>query len=723
MKHLFLRLICLLLALCAAFPAALAEGDGPTLARGDYLQELFVRDDVLHAVTGQGYVYAQTDSGWEQRGQLPGDVRGIDLSNGDVWMLVRWDDMNDDRAGYRIKRAAFQPDGTLGEAEVCCDIAWDVLAEEWPSCYGFALEDGAAYVLMADAMDYRTRVLYRVDLGSGAGTKILSGPLSELRHYQDDLLLSRRFSWDDYVNGGQPQIVTIDPETGSMEVVGLMTGYADGALAYDPGTDGIYFSNSSMVYRAAGAAPEVVGYTIPSGMEHEGRPAAVLRDRYYVLEGSLLSAAIAPDQLPARTLRVAHEYDLESVVHDFAVLHPEIAIQYVDNLPSAPEELVLHMQSSAAADVYSYSVDSGFATMRDKKYMVDLSGDEALMAVVSRMDQRLIAPLYLDGRLCAVPYSLNLVTDGWYPGAFEKAGVPTELVPSSVEELLEFSVIWHDDYFEDNEDMQFYEYTPGLRNDLIMRIVSMQVLACQEAGETPSLNTLEVRALLTRVEEIGPIMEEIAPPLNDYVYSSDMANSALFTWDAQPMPHRWFMENAPQPMPLSLTTGKTPHLMASMNVLAVNPYSANADIAMELLAYIAQHLPEEQQIALMPDQNEPIAMYNEEDIARQQESIAQLTRQLEEAPEEEKAEAQWQFNMAKDSLDFMEQHHWVYTAEDIAYYREAIEPYVVYPLSAAFGAGGEQISSLTVRYMDGQLSLDEFIREFDRIIWMIENEQ
>ena len=723
MKHLLPCLLCLVLALCAVLPAALAEGDGLTLERGDYLQELFVCDDVLHAVTGHGWIYAQADSGWEQRGQLPGDLQGIDLSNGDVWTLVRWDDLNEDRAGHRIERAAFRADGTLGESEVCCDIAWDVRAEEWPSCYGFAIEDGAAYVLMEDAMDYRTHALYRVDLSSGAGTKILSGPLNELRHYQDDLLLSRCFSWDDYMNDGQPQIVTIDPATGAMEVIGLMTGYADGALAYDPGTDNVYFSNSSMVYRAAGTTPEAVGYTIPSGMEHEGRPAAVIRGRYYVLEGSLLSAAIDPDQMPGRTLRVAHEYDLENAVHDFAVLHPEIAIQYVDNLPHAPEELVLHMQSSAAADVYSHSVTSSFVTLRDKKYMTDLSDNEALAAAVGQMDQRLIAPLYLDGKLCAVPYNLSLITDGWYPGAFEKAGVPAELVPSSVEELLEFIVTWYDDYFEDNEGMQFYEYALGLRNDLIMRIVSMQALRCQETGETLSLNTPEVRALLKRVEEIGPILEEVAPPLNDYVYGGDMADNALFTWDAQPAPHRWFMENAPQPMPLSLTTGTDPYLMASMDVLAVNPYSTNADIAMELLAYIAQHLPEEQQIALMPDRNDPLAMYDEEDIARQQENIAQLTQQLEEAPEEEKAEAKWRLNMAKDSLEFMEQHRWVYTVEDIAYYREAIEPYVVYPLSAAFGAGSEQISSLSVRYMDGQISLDEFIREFDRIVWMIEHEQ
>lgn len=726
MKHTASRLITIMLIFYLLLPAALAEGgdDGreilPELPRS--LIGLLAQEDVLYAVSWSGDAYRQEDGGWTLLGMLDGDAQQVDLSDGAIWMLERWEDTTEERSGYRISKAAVQNGGMLGETQICCDIVWDVNADDWPRCQGFVAEGGEAYVLMEDAMNYGTQNLYRVNLSTGVATKLLSGPLSELRRYKDDLFIARRFSWEEYygADGSEqpPQIVTIDPNTGAVETIGLMTGYADGALAYAPETGEVYFSNSSYVYRAAGNAPERVGYLIPSGMEHEGLPAVVWQGRYYVHEvNGLISSSVDPAQLPERTLRVAHVYEVEKIIHDFARLHPEIAVEYVEWVPSGADELTRHMQSSAAADVYSCMIDKDFVNLRDKKYMVDLSSSAVLTETVARMDERLTAALYLDGKLCALPCAIGVSVDGYYPGAWEKAGVPLELVPSTYGELLDFIVTWYNDYLADNKGMQFSEMSYDLRSELVFTVCLKQILRCQADGKAPTLDDPTVRALLTRLEEIAPIIEEVAPVDGWYEWSED---NALFTEDANPLPRTWRWGNPPQPMILGLDNETEPVILANMGVLTVNPYSENADIAIELLAYIAQHLPDTLKIALMPDENDPIPYYSEEDLAYWRAQAAETERLLEEAPEEDRAELQATLQWERELLASAEEDPWAYTPEDIAFYRENIEPYLVCGLSQVFGT--DQVNGIMIRYLDGQLSLDDYIREFDRIVWMIQME-
>ena len=725
MKHTISRLISLLLTLCLLTPAAIAEGENSEAAilpeLSCSLTGLFVRDNAPYAVSWSGDVYRQEESGWVLMGVMEGNTQRVDLSDGAVWMLERWEDETDERSGYRISMAVMQ-EGTLGETQLCCDIVWDVNADEWARCQGFVVEGSEAYVLMEDAANYGTQNLYRVNLNSGVAAKLLSGPLTEMQRYKDGLFIARRFSWDEYygADGSEtpPQIVTIDLNTGAVETVGMMTGYADGALTYDAETDEIYFSNSSYVYRAAGSTPERVGYLIPSGMEHEGLLAMVWQGRYYVHEVSgLISGSIDPMQFPERVLRVAHVYEVEELIHAFALEHPDIAIEYVERVPGSADELTRHMQSSAAADVYSCMVDTDFVNLRDKKYMVDLSSSGVLTETVARMDERLTAPLYLDGRLCALPCALGVSVDGFYPGAWEKAGVPLELVPCTYEEMLAFIETWYDDYFEDNRGMELFEMSYDLRSELVGMICILQMLRCQKEGISPTLDDPTVRALLTRLEEIAPMIAEVAPVDEWYDWSED---NALFTAGLDPLPHTWRWSNPPQPMILSLDDETDPVIMAYMGVLTVNPYSGNADIAVELLEYIAQHLPDTLKIALMPEENEPIPYYSEKSIAAWREQVAETERLLADAPEEERAELQAALQWQRELIASAEEDPWAYSPEDIAFYRENIEPYLVYGLSPVFAT--DQVNTILSRYLDGQLSLDDCIREFDRVVWMIQME-
>lgn len=716
MKRCLRRLISLVLMLCLLAPAALAEGLPVLDELEESVRTLFAHGGALHAVTWDNTVYRQDEQGWARLRGITAETQFVDATDDAVWMLTRQEETPEDRACYRIERAVFAPDGSLGDAEPCCTVAWDLDADNWPQCYGFIVEGDIAYVLMEDPFDWELRTLYRVDLESGSGTKLLSERISELRRYKDGLLLARHFNWEEYDRPDgthyPPQVVTIDPSAGTMTTVGLMTGFADGGLAYDAQSDQIYFRDSSRVYRVNGDAPEALGGLIPGEVNFDSPP-AIFEGRYYIedYEG-IISASVDPSAQPERTLRIAHVMDVEDYVRAFARLHPEIIVEFVDDFPVEAEAITRHMQSSAAADLYTFDMSADYVNMRDKKYLLDLSGSELLMDTVNRMDSRLTAEIQVDGRLYAIPYTLNSEALGWYPDAMEQMGLSE---PETYGELLDCVAAWLES--EENEDVRLFEYSMDMRRDLFQLIYMARILSCQAAGETPTFDTPVMRALLERLETLTPALDAVEP-IYDWSGGEDVA---LFARGVNLLPRNYALSgNSPKPLPLRFDDENTPTIRASMSVLIVNPYSENADIAIELLEYVAQHMPVALQTSLMPDMNDPIeAERYQENLAYLRETLADWEEQLVDASEEDRDILKEQIQDLRMDIAYEEQHRWTYTAEELAFYREFIEPNLTYRLSPVFTGGWEQTDNICSRYLDGQLSLDEFIREFDRVVWMM----
>ena len=728
MKRSLIQLMSLVLVLCLLLPTALAETtaslsietEAPTSVR-----LLFVKEDALYTVTWSNQLYRQVEGGWAVQGDIADEFQYADVAGNEVWLLMRQEETDDERSGFRIDRATFQADGTFGGSDPCCVINWEVNADEWPQCKGMVVEGDVAYILMEDTANWGTQVLYQVDMVSGMGKKLLEGPFEELRRYKDGQLLTRRFDWGEYDQPDgtilPPQIVTIDPASGSIATIGLMSSFVDGGVIYDPETDDIYFRGASRVYRVAGDTPEAVGYLIPGEVDSNSAPVAVYQGMYYSVDyDGLISSSIDPAKLPERTLRVAYEMSLEDIIRGFAKQHPEIAVECLDEYPVEAEAITRHMQSDAAADVYNLSMSAGFVTLRDKKYLADLSGSEVLVDAVGQMDEHLIAELYLNGRLCAVPYRFEVASMlSWYPAAMEKAGLSAEMLPTSYEELLDFIVAWHDDYAEANAGMKIFEYSEDLRRDLFRMIYRSRVLGCQAAGETPTFNTPGVRALLIRLEEITPILTELSKA-NDW--DDWVENNALFSRGMY-RPLRDYITDDNEPLILGMA-GNAPVIGADMGVLAVNPYSQNADIAVMLLEYVVEQLRMTTRTYLTPDQNDPIeVMMYDRSVAYMQSRVDELEQRLANVIEEERdillEELQW----ARDDLSTTVANRWATTAEEIAFYRENIAPCLTFALSPIFSSGSGQVSGLINRYLDGQATMEEFIQEFDRVVWMMEMEQ
>ena len=724
MKRTLLRLISLLLMLCLFTPSSLAASaeDAPMVVQDINIRFLFVLDGEICAITYGDTMFQQSGDGWLVRGGLNDGIWGVDLAGEALWLLCRKE--GNANAWYEISRAVLDDQGNLTGTEAPLEVVWDLDAENWPSIYGFVVEDDAAYIL-ASNKSWSAQDLYRVDLSSGKGTIIFSDPLDAMTRYKDGQLLLKRFDWDlcdDNGNTLPPEILAFDPASGEAVSIGFMGSHDNGGMLYDPETDGVYFSDESYVYRAAGDTPQTVGY-LAMGGSSSGK--AVMREGRYILDGyrGMVSATVDPSLLPQRTLRVNRNYLIDDQVLAFAMLHPEIAIESTDRPYSNLEEFSRVMQSDNAPDVFTQELNRDFITLRDRKYLIDLSASEILTDVVGRMASNITRDVLTGGQLFALPYGCDILIHGYYPNLLEELGLTVDDLPTSYEGLMAFIERWREEFFEDNEDMDLFEYCYNLRSFLFNELVDTQLRACQADGVL-TLDTPAFRHLLARLEEITPIIDEVAPLRDDEDFYDRLA---LFTdmYTALIREYPFDERYGTLPLPLALDEQSDPVIGAYLSMLVINPYSQNADIAMELMEYIAEHLPITQRVTMMPEENGPIELANyDAELQRMRQQIALLETRLADITDGSGADLQDELQYLQYQLKDYEDNRWAMTTEEILWYRENIAPYLTFTtVSVSSSNTSEQLYKLRQRYLDGQASADEFIQRFEEIVWMMQQEQ
>lgn len=732
MKHAIARWLSALLILCLLCPAALAEDaqTEPEIIQTftNSVRYLFVQDDVLYAQTFFGQIYRQVEGGWQLVASYPADldVQNICTEGDKIWLLVYREGTSKSDACYQIVQGSL--DGREIGEPMTLDL--DIDDQGWIYMYGMVVDGDAAYVLAEHPEDRSRTRLYRVDMTNGHAEKITEEPLTELTSYKDGLLLARRHTWEETDENGDelpPQIVSIDPATGALTRIALMIDWRTAALTYDAAADAIYFCDSSHVYKAAGDTPEIVGYLLPSNMSRQNSSAIVHQGRYYVEDYSEVSSAPVDASLkPTHILRIEPFYELDDILREYAKLHPDVAIEYVDNHWSDLDDFTRLMQSDNAPALISLNMNNSFAILRDKKYLVDLSASGMLMDTVSAMYPHLTSELLMDGQLYGLPISLEVSCPGYFTGALEKAGLSEELMPSTYGELLDFIVTWHDDYFEENEGMEIVEYADDLRTSIFLWIYQAQQLACQNAGIPLTYNTPTIRSLLKRLDEITPIIDVVAPKMDDMDDYEFITNNALITeYDCYPLPRQFRLDTNTdaKPLILSLDEQTDPAIAAYMTVMAVNPYCGETDAAMELMEYVAKNLSQVFRTTMMPDCNDPIEVGDYERILEHwRRDAAALEKRVAEEPDD--IDLAEQLDRYREVIADMEENgRWAMTTEEILWYREHIAPYLTLLTSKYSSSNASrQMFNIQLRYRDGQINADDFIREIESIVFIIQGE-
>ena len=760
MKNRLLRLLSLFLVLSLSLSCALAEEpsaeDGSNILETlpEYPENLFTIGDTLFAYCWNS-LYRTVDGGWQRidiYDRELGSFSATAATEEGIYLLAqRQETYNEATDSWELPEGgrftiSFLPvdeTGAVGELRLLCDVAWDVNEDNWPQFYGMQITGGAACILLHDEdANWDLNSLYRVDLATGKGTRVLQDYITELAAYKDGLLLSRRFNWEEAYDNKTgryvklPEIVSIDPAAGEVRALADLNDNNCAALVYDPEKDMVYFAGTSFVYRydSAFTAAQTVGYLIGNSTSRSNSAATLYDDRYCISEwqedSHIALATLDPALLPTRTLRLADAWVVDDILRDYAKAHPEIAIEYVDSPNWTAEDFRSHMQSPQAADIYSLSLPySPYAPLLKYGLLADLSSSETLMSAAGRMYPHLTDAYLQDGKLYGLPVYISADTMGYYPDALEKVGLTVDDLPTTYDEMMDFLTDWYYDYYDDYEEMQIFEWSQDIHSVLFNMIFNDQVLHCESLGEAVSFRTPTIQKLLARLD--SPEMKMICDALSLETDSSgglivigSYENNALFSSYADVMPANYQMWMAPEPLLIRLDEDTDPVVQASVTLLTINRASSNQDLALDVLEYVAEHLPQHIQTALMPDVNDPIqTSYYEETLATYRDARAQLEKQLADVSDAERADYEEMLAWYDERILMLEtEERWVFTAEDIAFYRESIAPYLVVSPSSIFTGDDNPAATALQLYLDGARDADWLISEIDRVVRMMQLE-
>ena len=692
MKRLILLICCLLFAL-------------PIAASADVLPstpDSFVSmGDVLYALSDD-QVYLMRNAEWAPL-MMDAPDRLYLMAGGDdsLWFVGS----DPDEHGYALYR--LQEDGL----NKVCNIQWTLDQEDGVEFRGLVILGDSAYILAYDDSieSWDEAALYRVALADGQSHKVAQAMLSEIVPYKNGKLLT--IDWSEIA------LTSIDVQTGTFTQLTWLPSATCYGVVYDADHDEVYYHGPSGAYRfdSQFSSPEQVGYLLPSPGFTDSTAAALHNSRYYAADSvgsdQVISCPIDPALLPARTLRVLAFSD--GMLRSFAKAHPEIALVYAEDGVADAESYLRHSQSEEKADVYEMRMDSGFFNaLRDKGYLLDLSSEASLSATIAQMYPQLTNAINTDDGLWALPTTLSVEdTMGYNLDALAELGLSESEMPRTYADLMTFITRWQTELADEYPDMALIDEPWNLYTELFDSMITARMLYCEREGLQITFDTPTLRALLEQLESIRPYLNE----LEDSWAMTDEGTSILVRYH-HPLLSQYGASRDTKPLVLALDEETSPVLPATMNVMVINRASENTDIATELLTYVMERSTADFLTNTMPGVNNPIETYRyAQKLEAAQANVTAMEDALAKADPADRAELESSLKTAIIALQEVERNRWSVTADDIIEYRENVAPYLVVSTSSSTSMMTSETRTLRQRFIDGQLSPQQFLKELDRI--------
>ncbi len=637
--------------------------------------------------------------------ELMSDGTALYALDGEMKGLWRFDEA----ANIFIKEAAFEP----GEA---------LLGYESGNSFysNFLMDGGNVYYIVQDAMTTDSSLI-RLDIKSGKAERLKTGIYMAVPYYPGKLIVA---------NGphGWPNSVSVlDLDTGSL--INKMDISNDlRRIYYETGSDTLYMVRTGAIYTSVAfgepklAARIPVISPLPGGTHLNGGYAAL------AYENGIRVYTCDPAAVTGETLAFVGQ-TFELPVEDYSVLNPGVTFAFSDFYPSNTAELVTHMMSGdGAADIYALNIGNcDLDAMYEKGYFAGLEGSQTIVETISAMYPFVKNQLMRDGKVIAVPFYNNFFTHLYNPKAFEEVGLPIESIPVTYEELLDFITLWGAEYREKYSTMSLFGRDVDVK--LYKRIVAQTILedrmyACIRSGQPVTYDTVEMRALLAKLMAADFSVVDALASDASYVEYEDIDHSPrqlfciLGHTGAQTNYSDFF-----KCMPLRLNENESPVVVSDMQVLLVNPYSRHFEQALAFVEYVMANLDTRMRVDLMPGENEPVR-YPGFDLTWLYKNIEETEEAIAVAKEEDKSTLGDTLDMWQKALDNELRFEWLVTEESVAAFR-ALDPYFMLmrpnPLTG-MGYNKDVADLFYNRFLQGQISAEQFLKELDQKMLMIERE-
>lgn len=424
-----------------------------------------------------------------------------------------------------------------------------------------------------------------------------------------------------------------------------------------------------------------------------------------------------------------------TALQHFAEENPEVILAQETLAKSAMNAASLAARMSASADApdilrLGLTPDTPEAdgswpldVLMDKGWCMDLSVYPEVSDYVSRLNGIYRDAVTRDGKIYALPIY------AWSYGYFisrnvmEKLGLQESDIPTNLIDLCAFITKWNDNLTGAYAAYTPLEETESYRERVFDLMVRDWIGYCQAENiplrfDHPVFREMMAALDAMRTDKIEQANQQVNEEISDYrecLIWTDAQAVGNFANYADAFGSRIFL-------PMALTPDVTTHYgIGYMTVLVVNPRTTNADLVGKLLAQVIADQEATAKCVLLADYDEPIEdSYYLIRVSDYEKTLTELRRQQENAPAWKKQGIQERINEEEASLQrYTVRERWTIAPKTIELYQQTILP-MSYLRRPGILADSDAFSALVSQVHQGEISLEEFVEEADKLIERLE---
>lgn len=590
--------------------------------------------------------------------------------------------------------------------------------------------------------------LYSFDLKTGQHKAHQMTHLASPTPYKDGSLLALRQQPDQRYNmeTGEilpPEMVIFHPEDDSIRPYGTKmpfttNGESYAGLYYDGQEDALYTYSGTEVYRMAGGESQVIGYLPMYGMYHvlgnggvqpmpDGRLALGFGSNIFLRERTAAGLS------GFTTLVFGGGLDDPGILADALMGTDDLTLK------QAPADYKLYSQETLAALFLTGSVDLDLMTINadsfdmdklmEKGYLADLSGSEKIKGFMAQVAPNLSQSFMKDGAIYALPVALMSFPGIAYTQRFAELGLQ---VPTNLEELIDLFERWLTGFGEEHPD-----YTLVMEHnlrDLLFRTVLEKYVDNRLARGELTFDTPAFRSLMARVMGLpyGEFDREVdwedpqAAAAAEELFNKKTLMEFSMGYEpriAMGVNNRG--ERSYVPLSLSIQAGEEPREAANYTMMVALSTSQKLPQTIRFLEHLVDKLDPSEVAAITPGHTQAI-----EDPGYEA-SIQQSLRNLEDMRDRlSRAEGAQRSDLERNLKEREEAHErykedmrYLATEEDLATMHQMVSTlYVPAGLVNAQRQAYGKSYELRAQYLQGAISLDQFIKQMDDMLRLVRME-
>jgi ABC-type glycerol-3-phosphate transport system substrate-binding protein len=592
----------------------------------------------------------------------------------------------------------------------------------------FVLAGDTLYVTQANVPENNELDSYNILTGEYAPFPVQR--VLNIFPYQDGkLLITHAVGGDQYQSGAEFFASVLDPKNSSTEEIVRLgehfEPYTFSQVYYDKNTDYLLYVNNMHIYGVKkGGSEELRGYKASRYMDL----VLLSGGKFAGIEDDAIHLITADGNLPSETLRVFGAFgdeEARSMMSD--VMFTDIEV--TNDVVTLGQALV-----SGALKTDALSMNSSVTSPKpfiQKGYLADLKDVPGVKEYTDSLYPFLQEAFTKDGGIYAVPVQIGTTSLGYRKTLLDSLGYE---VPKTFGDFCAIATDFYQNHADD-EDITFLD-SPANGPWFFSKMVNLYLYTRLQMGLSLELDTPEFHEMLAAYESLPAAYKTSGDETGPDPWMEIDGKQALFFSDGEASPYSLTYvlnelaadkDNAYSSLPLVLSAweGAPPIQTFYVEYVGVYAQSPNMETAFRYIENLVKTIYAEHLACMVEKYNQPMeeSLY-ERTILNLQGQLDAMLKKAEKAEGAEKTQLLKDYEDYKKTVDFYQQYgKYSISLEGLEYYQTKVMIAPVMDIAHPLLGWESPLHELINRHFEGQMPIEQLIKEFDQKSKLITLEQ